>query len=199
MISVTDLRCGILDIPHLTILQGIMTGTGDNGARKSTLLRALAGMILPESGTITLDGVPPRECEVGCVAEFPDRHLLFPVVRDEIASPLRFAYREPAEIDAGVAETAKQFGMTHLLNRECRTLSGGEKMLVGVATALAPHPVLLVLDELDSHLDPETADELFRKIRDSGCPHVLWSTHSRRIRENADQKLVLVHGLVEQR
>ena len=140
-------------------------------------------MILPESGTITFDGIPPASGEIGYVAEFPDRHLLFLVVRDEIASPLRFAYREPAEIDAGVAETAKQFGITHLLNQECRTLSGDEKMLV--------------LDEPDSHLDPETSNELFRKIRDSGCPYVLWSTHSRRIRENADQKLVLAHGLVE--
>ncbi|MCZ0861833.1 ABC transporter ATP-binding protein [Methanocorpusculum vombati] len=198
MISVTSLRCGILDIPHLTIPQGITAVTGDNGAGKTTLLRALAGMVLPESGTIIIDGVPPRECEVGCVSEFPDRHLIFSVVHDEIASPLRFAYREPAAVAARVAEVAGRFGITHLLNRECRTLSGGEKMLVGVATALAADPVLLVLDEPDSHLDPETAGELFWKIRDSGCPHVVWSTHSRRIRENADQKLVLAHGLVEQ-
>ncbi|MDE2518546.1 MAG: ABC transporter ATP-binding protein [Methanocorpusculum sp.] len=198
MISVTGLRCGILDIPHLTIPEGITAVTGDNGAGKSTLLRVLAGMNLPESGTITIDGATPRECEVGCVSEFPDRHLIFPVVRDEIASPLRFAYRGPDEIDAGIAETAEQFGITHLLDRECRTLSGGEKMLVGVATALAAHPVLLVLDEPDSHLDPQTTGELLRKIRDSGCPHVVWSTHSRRIGEQADQILSLACGKVEQ-
>ncbi|MDR0980951.1 MAG: energy-coupling factor ABC transporter ATP-binding protein [Methanocalculaceae archaeon] len=197
MISITDLRCGILDIPRLTIPQGITAVTGDNGAGKTTLLRVAAGMNLPESGTITIDDAPPRECEAGYVAEFPDRHLIFSVVRDEIASPLRFAHREPAEIDEDVAEATDRFGITHLLNRECRTLSGGEKMLVGVATALAAHPVLLVLDEPDSHLDPETADELFQKIRDSGCSHVLWSTHSHRIWENTDQKIVLAHGKVE--
>lgn len=197
MISISDLRCGILDIPHLTIPQGVTAVIGDNGAGKTTLLRVVAGMNLPESGTITIDGTTPRECDVGCVSEFPDRHLIFSVVQDEIASSLRFAHREPAEINAVVAETAEQFGITHLLSRECRTLSGGEKMLVGIATALASHPVLLVLDEPDSHLDPQTTDEIFRKIRDAACPHVVWSTHSRKIWENADQKLVLAHGLVE--
>ena len=198
MITITDLRCGILTIPSLEIPEGITAVTGDNGAGKTTLLRTAVGMPLPESGTVTIDGAAPRDCEVGYVSEFPDRHLIFSVVRDEIASPLRFARRSQEEIGAAVPAAAETFGITHLLNRECRTLSGGEKILVGVATALAARPVLLVLDEPDSHLDPETAGELFRQIRNSGCPHVLWSTHSRSIQEQADRTVFLADGRVEE-
>jgi len=57
---------------------------------------------------------------------------------------------------------------------------------------------MLVLDELDSYLDPETTGELFRKIRDLGCPYILWGTHSCRIWENADRRLMLALGLVKQ-
>ena len=198
MITIADLRCGILTIPFLTIPEGITAVTGDNEAGKTTLLRTAAGMNLPESGTVTIDGAEPRDCEVGYVSEFPDRHLIFSVVRDEIISPLRFAHRKQEEIDAAVTAAAETFGITHLLNRECRTLSGGEKILVGVATALVAHPVLLVLDEPDSHLDPETVEELFQKIRNSGCPHVLWSTHSRRIQEQADRTFFLAGGRAEE-
>ena len=198
MITIVGIRCGILTIPFLTIPEGITAVTGDNRAGKTTLLRTAAGMNLPESGTVTIDGTKPRDCEVGYVSEFPDRYLIFSVVLDEIASPLRFAHRKQEEIDAAVTAAAETFGITHLLNRECRTLSGGEKILVGVATALAAHPVLLVLDEPDSHLDPETTEELLQKIRNSNCPHVLWSTHSRRIQEQADKTVFIVGGRAEE-
>ena len=196
MISIADLRYGIVDIPHLSIPEGISAVTGDNGAGKTTLLRLAAGMLLPETGTITINGTAPRAREVGCVSEFPDRHLIFSVVRDEIASPLRFAHRKPAEIDDAVTAITDRLGIAHLLDRECRTLSGGEKMLVGIATALIAKPVLITLDEPDSHLDPQTTDELFQIIRNSGCPYVLWSTHSRSVQERADRRITLVYRKV---
>ena len=118
MISIADLRYGIVDIPHLSIPEGISAVTGDNGAGKTTLLRLAAGMLLPETGTITINGTAPRACEVGCVSEFPDRHLIFSVVRDEIASPLRFAHRKPAEIDDAVTSITDRLGIAHLLDRE---------------------------------------------------------------------------------
>lgn len=196
MICIEDLRYRTLDIPHISLPNGIIAVTGDNGAGKTTLLRLAVGMELPEHGRITIDGVPPRDCEVGYVSEFPDRHLIFSVVREEIASPLRFAHKTPEEISAAVAKTAELFEITHLLDCSCRTLSGGEKMLTGIAAALAAEPVLLVLDEPDSHLDPETTVEIVDRIQTSGCPQVLWSTHSRKVQERADRVLVLSNGRV---
>ena len=194
MIHLENIRSKILDIPTLSLPKGITAVTGDNGAGKTTLLRICAGLDLPETGTATIDGNDPRMCEIGYVSEFPDRHMIFSLVRDEIASPLRFSRKSPENISARVAEIAEQLHISRLLDRECKTLSGGEKMLTGIATALAAQPVLLVMDEPDSHLDPETAAELLDIIRKSACPHVLWSTHSGKIIQNADRTLKLSAG-----
>ncbi|MDR3102744.1 MAG: ABC transporter ATP-binding protein [Methanocalculaceae archaeon] len=59
-------------------------------------------------------------------------------------------------------------------------------MLVSIAAAFAIRPVLSVLDEPDSHLNTETAAEILQLIRESGCSHVLWSTHSIIIQEKTD-------------
>ncbi|MDV0440861.1 ABC transporter ATP-binding protein [Methanorbis furvi] len=198
MISFEEIRSGILEIPELSLAPGITAVVGDNGAGKTTFLRICAGLSLPKTGTVSIDGKNPRECEVGYVSEFPDRHMIFSVVRDEIASPLRFAGKSSDEIFESVLAVAEILNITHLLNRECKTLSGGEKMLIGVATALVAKPVLLVMDEPDSHLDPQTSAELFTIIRESDCPHVLWSTHAKKIIQRADQTLELVQGRVSE-
>lgn len=199
MIRVDNLIRGVLDIPELVLPTGITAVAGDNGAGKTTFLRICAGLILPDAGDVTIDGVSPRVCEVGYVSEFPDRHLIFSRVRDEIASPLRFSHQRPDVIAAAVAEISRSIGIEDLLDRSCRTLSGGEKMLVGLATALAAGPSLLILDEPDSHLDPQTAEEVVQLVRRSGCPHVLWSTHSRGIQASADRVLLLASGKVVSR
>ncbi len=196
MIRIQNLRSGILDIPALTLSDGLTAVTGENGAGKTTFLRLCAGITLPAAGTIEIDGVPPRSCEAGYVSEFPDRHLIFALVCDEISSSLRFAHTNPDEIDAAVAVVAEQFGLTQLLDRECRTLSGGEKMLVGIAAAVIGKPDLLVLDEPDSHLDPETVAEILPLVRGAGCPNVLWSTHTPAVQNAADQIVQLRSGQV---
>ncbi|MDV0443253.1 ABC transporter ATP-binding protein [Methanorbis rubei] len=197
MIILENIRYRILEIEKLSIPSGITAVIGDNGAGKTTFLRICAGMDLP-TGTVTINGVTPRECEVGYVSEFPDRHMIFSVVQDEIASPLRFSRKNSDEVSASVLAVAEKLNITHLLDRDCKTLSGGEKMLIGVATALVAKPVLLVMDEPDSHLDPETSAELFTIIRESGCPHVLWSTHAKKIIQHADQIIELTQGRVNE-
>ena len=196
MIRIQNLRSEILNVPALTISDGLTAVTGDNGAGKTTFLRLCAGITLPAAGTVEIDGVPPRSCDAGYVSEFPDRHLIFAVVREEISSSLRFAHKNPDEIDAAVAAAADRFGLTQLLDRECRTLSGGEKMLVGIAAAVVGKPDLLVLDEPDSHLDPETVAEILSLVRAAGCPNVLWSTHAPAVWNAADQVLQIRSGRV---
>lgn len=196
MIRIQRLRAGILDIPDLVLSDGLTAVTGGNGAGKTTFLRLCSGISLPDAGTIEIDGVLPRSCEAGYVSEFPDRHLIFTLVHQEISSSLRFAHKNPDEIDAAVTAAAEQFGLTWLLNRECRTLSGGEKMLVGIAAAVIGKPRLLVLDEPDSHLDPETVAEILSLVRDAGCPNVLWSTHAAAVQNAADRVVLLSQGKV---
>lgn len=186
MIEVTDLRHGVLSIPSLSIPPGLTVVSGKNGAGKTTLLKICSGITLPDSGSVSIDGLSPRLQNVGYVSEFPDRHLLFPIVFEEIASSLRFAKIPQAEIEDKVLQTAEEAGITHLLNRECRTLSGGEKMLVGITAAVVHDPVLLVLDEPDSHLDPETVEDLRSFIASRNISYVMWSSHSASLRHKAE-------------
>jgi len=191
LIRIDDLRHGVLSIPSLSIPPGFTVVSGKNGAGKTTLLKICSGLVLPEMGSVSIDGLSPRLQNVGYVSEFPDRHLLFPIVYDEIASPLRFARSPPGDIEEKVLKTAEEAGITHLLKRECRTLSGGEKMLVGVTAAIIHDPILLVLDEPDSHLDPQTVDDLRSFISSKHVPYVMWSSHSTALRRKADLEVRL--------
>lgn len=197
MIRIEDLKTGILEIPFLEVPKGLTILSGDNGAGKTTLLKLSAGVLLPKQGTILINGKTPRNTEVGYVSEFPDRHLLFSRVRDEISSPLLFMHKSPDEIQDALNEVAEKFLITHLLDRSTRTLSGGEKILVGTAAAIISSPELLVLDEPDSHLDPKTRDELLMLITSAKIPHILWSSHSGRLHDAADTHIRLNCGRVE--
>ncbi|MDO5845705.1 MAG: ATP-binding cassette domain-containing protein [Methanocorpusculum sp.] len=186
MIEVSGISYGKLAFPDLSLPAGITVIRGKNGAGKTTLLNLLAGLYLPDSGEIRIDGKTPREIDAGYVDEFPDRHLLFSRVKDEIASPLCFACRDADEIEERTLAAARAFGIERLLTRECRSLSGGEKILTGLACAVVNRPELLVLDEPDSHLDPQTIAELLRLLPTLGIPYIVWSSHNPAVFATAD-------------
>lgn len=197
MIRIENLKSGILEIPELEIPEGLTVLYGDNGAGKTTLLKLAAGILLPGQGSILINGKTPRDLRVGYVSEFPDRHLIFSRVRDELSSPLWFMHKTPEETKLALKEVAEKFSITHLLERDTRTLSGGEKILVGTAAAIINSPELLVLDEPDSHLDPKTRDELLTLIRAAGIPHTLWSSHAGKLQAAADNQVQLIRGRVK--
>jgi len=176
MISIEFLRYCNLAIDALTIKPGITTITGANGSGKTTFLKICAGITLPDSGTIMIDDIPPRQTEIGWVNEYPDRNILFVNVFDEIASPLRFRRMPCDTIDSSVKACADAMGIAHLLKRAVRELSGGEKMLVSLAAALVHHPKVLVLDEYDSHLDARTMARNEQIIRSSGAEYIIRCT-----------------------
>ena len=165
-----------LAIDTLTIKPGITTIIGANGSGKTTFLKLCAGITVPDSGTLMIDDALPRETETGWVNEFPDRNILFVNVFDEIASPLRFRRIPCDEIDSNVRACAGAIGITHLLKRALRELSGGEKVLVSLAAALVHHPKVLVLDEYDSHLDAHSLAKIEQGIRTSRANYVIRCT-----------------------
>ena len=196
MITITHLQHTVLDIPTLSIPKGQTAVIGPNGAGKSTLLRLIAGLVLPESGTISIDKTTPRTCTIGYVNEFPERNVVFTRVFDEIASPLRFSFCPCSKTDDRVTKVAEQTGISHLLKRRIRDLSGGEMVLVALATALVAHPEVLVLDEVDSHTDPETTETLDTLLRSSGVPYCIRSTQQMDVAAQADQVIMLENGQV---
>jgi len=75
-------------------------------------------------------------------------------------------------------------------------LSGGEKVLVSMATALVTRPQVLVLDESDSHLDQESTGTLTRLIRDSHAKYLVWCTQDMETATAADHVILLERGKV---
>ncbi len=194
MIEIRDLRYRTLHIDYIDIPEGITTIIGKNGSGKTTLLRLCAGITVPESGTILIDRTPPRQTTTGWVNEFPDRNMLFSKVYDEISSPLRFGHVAPDTADCEVRNIANRSGISHLLSRRVYDLSGGEKVLVALAAALATHPKILILDEYDSHLDREHCDRIEHLLRDSGCDYILRCTQQMETAAGSDTILMFDEG-----
>lgn len=148
----------------LTVDEGcVYSLLGPNGTGKSTLLKCMAGLISPSHGRVLLDGhdiagMQPHEIarRIGFVPQtqvspFPFR------VRDIVlmgrASHLS-AFATPSEKDEAIAADAlARVGISHLAERPCTAISGGEWQLVLIARAIAQRPGTLLLDEPTSHLD----------------------------------------------
>jgi energy-coupling factor transport system ATP-binding protein len=196
MITIENLRYRTLAIEDTRIEPGITSVIGPNGSGKTTLLKLLAGIAVPETGTILVDGMPPRNVEIGWVNEFPDRNILFGSVYEEVASPLRFRHLPCSETGQRVESRMESMGITYLGNRPMQVLSGGEKVLVALAAALVSRPQVLVLDEYDSHLDANRAGEIARIIRKSGTRYVIHCTQDIEAAASGDAVLFLEKGKI---
>ena len=197
MITMSDIRFQCLNIDTLTIPPGITSFIGPNGSGKTTLLQLCSGISVPDSGQILIDGKPPRETETGWVNEFPDKNILFSRVSDEIAASLRFRHAPCHETDESVRRIADILNIGHLRSREMREISGGEKVLVALAAALASRPALLVLDEYDSHLDRAYCDRMEIVIRESGASYVLRCTQNMETAASSDHLIFIERGMVK--
>lgn len=140
---------------------------GPNGAGKTTLVLQLNGILTPGAGSVTIAGLPvskPNLAEirrlVGMVFQDPDDQLFLPTVAADVAfGPANLGLRG-AELQERVAEALAAVGLPEVAERAPHHLSYGQRRRVAVATVLAMHPELLVLDEPTSNLDPASRREL---------------------------------------
>ena len=136
---------------------------GPNGAGKSTFLRAVAGLLEPVAGRIELDGVPIERLERRAIARrlavVPQLPVLpFATTVEEVVALGRLPHEHPIRgmrpaDRAAVAAAIERVGVGHLLGRDARELSLGERQLVLLAMAVAQAAPVLVLDEPTVHLD----------------------------------------------
>jgi cobalt/nickel transport system ATP-binding protein len=140
---------------------------GPNGAGKTTLVLHLNGVLHPSNGEITIGDLPVTKANlreirrrVGIVFQDPDDQLFMPTVRDDVAfGPANLGISGDA-LAARVREALKAVGMEAHADRAPHHLSFGERRRVAIATVLAMHPQILVLDEPTSNLDPAARREL---------------------------------------
>jgi iron(III) transport system ATP-binding protein len=181
---------------------------GPSGCGKTTILRAIAGFERIIGGTITLSGnlvsspyllVPTEQRHVGMV--FQD-YALFPHLRvsHNVAFGLRHVPR--AQRRAVVADLLKLTGLTGLERRYPHELSGGQQQRVALARALATQPVLLLLDEPFSNLDPDMASRMRQDLHDllrrTKTTAILVTHDHDEAFAMADRIAVLNHGRLEQ-
>jgi cobalt/nickel transport system ATP-binding protein len=177
---------------------------GPNGSGKSTLLYHILGLLEPNEGEVSVFGVNPARSfnkireRVGVVLQNVDEQILAPTVWDDVSfSPRNYGYPEP-EVDRMVDAVLEEVGITHLKDKVCHLLSGGEKRKVALAGALVLKPELLVMDEPFEGLDPTSKSDLSALLNELHAKNgmtMVTATHDvHAVPDLADVVYVLVAG-----
>jgi putative spermidine/putrescine transport system ATP-binding protein len=160
----------VLDQVSLSVQRGEMIALlGSSGCGKTTLLRSIAGFVLPDSGAIRVDGreitrLPPEARETAMMFQ---SYALWPHmnVADNIGYGLRMRNWKKDAIAARVAEMLRLLQLEGFGPRPVTQLSGGQRQRVALGRALAVDPHLLLLDEPMSNLDYKVRLELRHELR----------------------------------
>jgi molybdate transport system ATP-binding protein len=192
----------------ISVPAGVTILFGASGSGKSTVLRAVAGLIRPDAGAISVGShvvfdrqrgrdVPTRERRVGYVFQ----HLaLFPhlSVEENLAYGLHDVAADTRR--RKIQEIAESFKIDHLLARRPRAISGGERQRTALARSLVTDPAALLLDEPLSALDHATQSRIIDDLRRWNAAHeipILYVTHSHReVFALGDRVIVLDNGSV---
>jgi putative ABC transport system ATP-binding protein len=191
----------------LTVLPGQKSSlVGPSGCGKSTLLLLIAGLLRPDSGTISIDAEPTNRLDdqararirakrIG-IALQSDNLIPFLSARENVEIALAFAGRRRKDrARARAMELLERFGVAHRAHQKPRQLSGGEAQRVALAVSLANEPALLLADEVVAQLDQETAAGVIQQVLAADSA-VLYVTHEVAIADLAEHRYALVdHGL----
>jgi sulfate/thiosulfate transport system ATP-binding protein len=196
-----------LEDVSIQVPDGALTALlGPSGGGKSTLLRVIAGLEVPDSGRVVIDGadatrVPARKRGVGFVFQHyaPFKHM---TVRDNVAFGLKIRKRPKGEIKARVDELLALVHLEGFAGRYPAQLSGGQRQRMALARALAVQPRVLLLDEPFGALDATVRKELrawLRRLHDEVHVTTVFVTHDQEeAMEVSEQIVVINHGRIEQ-
>jgi sulfate transport system ATP-binding protein len=196
-----------LDNVSVDIPTGSLTALlGPSGGGKSTLLRIIAGLEQPDSGSIEIAGedstsLPPQQRNVGFVFQHyaAFKHM---TVRGNVAFGLEIRKRPKHEVQARVDELLALVHLSQFADRYPSQLSGGQRQRMALARALAVEPQVLLLDEPFGALDAKVRKELrdwLRRLHDEVRVTTVFVTHDQEeAMEVADEIVVINDGAVEQ-
>ena len=199
----------VLEHVNLNIKEGTLNVImGRSGCGKSTLLRQLKSVLAPageKEGEILYRNIPLRNTdhrtqsqEIGFVMQNPDNQIVTDKVWHELAFGLESLGYDNATIRLRVAEMASYFGIQKWFYKNVSELSGGQKQLLNLASVMAMHPSLLILDEPTSQLDPIAASDFLETVkkinRDIGTTVLLTEHRLQDIIPYADRVFVMDEG-----
>jgi sulfate transport system ATP-binding protein len=179
---------------------------GPSGSGKSTLLRIVAGLEVPDAGSVSIDGAEvtaarPQDRGIGFVFQHyaAFTHMS---VRQNVAFGLKIRKRPRAEVTERVGELLELVGLTKWADQRPDQLSGGQRQRMALARALAVQPRVLLLDEPFGALDANVRAELRRWLRrlhdEQGVTTVLVTHDQEEAMEVADTIAVMNAGRIEQ-
>lgn len=194
----------VRDVSFAVQAGGLMTLVGANGAGKTSILNAIAGLVRPAGGNITFKGVdvtrrPAHKMVADGLVQVPEGR--------EVLESLSVA--ENLALGAWHRKSSSKDNIEHMYERfpvlaqrrelQAGSLSGGEQQMLSIARALVAEPELLLMDEPSMGLAPRIVDEVFEviaSIQQSGTTVVLVEQNARRALSAADYGYVLEIGEV---
>lgn len=185
----------------LTLTERRIAIIGSNGSGKSTFARLLNGLLLPESGTVSVEGVTTADDakavrqSVGFVFQNPDNQIVFPLVEEDVAFGLKNLGFEKTEIAAKVEDVLKRYDLWEHRTQAALTLSGGQKQLLAISGVLVMAPKYIVFDE------PTTLLDLRNKLKVKAAIEALEQTaivvtHDLELIADFDRVIVFADGQV---
>ena len=178
---------------------------GHNGSGKSTLAKLLNGFIIPDEGTITINGIDTKDDEriyeirskVGMVFQNPDNQMVASIIEDDLAFGPENLGIPRDEIEKRITWALETVGMSEHRKRSPNKLSGGQKQRISIASVLSMMPEILILDESTAMLDPvgrkEVMETAMRLNKEMGMTVIL-ITHYMDEATSADRVFVLNEG-----
>ena len=180
---------------------------GANGCGKSTLAKQFNAILLPEAGTVLVEGMDTADESkiydirqtVGMVFQNPDNQIVATVVEEDVAFALENLGVPPEEMRRRVDDAMKMAGIYEFRERAPHHLSGGQKQRVAIAGVVAMRPDCLILDEATAMLDPRGREQVMQTIhylnKNMGIT-VVSITHYMEEAAKADRVLVMSKGKV---
>lgn len=196
----------VLDIPELALEAGQSFGlVGNNGAGKTTLYRCILDLIEPDSGEVTLNGIPVHQSEEwkNFTGSFLDEGFLIDYLTPD--EYFNFIGKLHGLEKAGVASALEAYddffkGEIRHRKKYIRDLSKGNQKKVGIVGALLGNPEILVLDEPFANLDPSTQyqlrDQLKKLDEETGITMLISSHDLGHVTEFCQRIVILDHGQV---
>lgn len=180
---------------------------GHNGSGKSTLAKHMNALLVPEEGTVYVDGIDTSQDEmlwevrqrVGMVFQNPDNQIVYNVVEEDVGFGPENLGVPTKKIWQRVEEALRKVGMLHARKESPNNLSGGQKQRVAIAGILAMKPKCIVLDESTAMLDPVGRKEVLQAVRELNKKEnitVLWITHYMEEVVGADKVIVMNKGKI---
>ena len=149
----------ILEPTTLTLTERRVAIIGANGSGKSTLARLINGLVLPSTGSVTVNGRDTRReaaavrREVGFLFTDPSAQLIMPTAAEDIALSLRRTVRDKGERALAAVRALDGVGLGDKGGVSVHALSGGQRQLLALAGVLAVEPTIIVADEPTTLLD----------------------------------------------